>query len=133
MTEPLFNKIGVIKPGDLIDGPNTPGQNRKTAVNLETFWVGEAHITALDAPSQWHHHKDFDSVMYMMSGKIRVDHGENGEDTFTLEAGDYAYFPRRVIHRCQILEGGDDVRYIGIRVGKGETVVNVDGPGFATD
>lgn len=41
---------------------------------------------------------------------------------------DNAYFPRRLIHRAQILEGGDDVRYVFLRIGKGETLENVDGP-----
>jgi hypothetical protein len=36
---------------------------------------------------------------------------------------------RRAIHRCQMMAGGDDVHYIFVRVGEGETVVNVDGPG----
>jgi uncharacterized RmlC-like cupin family protein len=87
-------------------------------------------VTALDAPSQWHHHEEFDSVMFMLSGRIRVDYGENGVQSFEIGKGDYAYFPRRAIHRCQILEGGDSVHYVFVRVGEGETVVNYDGPGM---
>ncbi|WP_296652477.1 cupin domain-containing protein [Paraburkholderia sp.] len=129
MSEGLFKEIGYVKQGDLTDGPITPGQNRKKALEVGNLWVGECHVTALDAPSQWHHHKEFDSVMYMLSGRIRVDFGENGEQSFEIGKGDYAYFPRRAIHRCQILEGGNDVRYMFIRLGHGETVINVDAPG----
>lgn len=127
MGNPLFTEIGIIRAKELEEGPITPGQNRRKALEVGDLWVGECHVTALDQPSQWHHHKDFDSVMYMLSGRIRVDHGRGGTQSFELGAGDYAYFPRRVIHRAQILEG-DDVRYVFVRVGQGETLENVDGP-----
>jgi len=126
----LFDTIGYLKSDQTIQGPITPGQNRRKAITADGLWVGECHVTALDAPSQWHHHAEFDSVMYMLSGRIRVDYGDNGERSFEIGKGDYAYFPRRAIHRCQILEGGNDVRYVFVRVGHGETVVNVDGPGL---
>ena len=128
MTVELFKEIGVIRSHELQDGPITPGQIRRKALEAGDLWVGECHVTALYEPSQWHHHKDFDSVMYMLSGRIRVDHGSVGKESFELGAGDYAYFPRRLIHRCQILEGDDDVRYVFLRIGKGETLENVDGP-----
>ncbi|TPJ78784.1 cupin domain-containing protein [Mesorhizobium sp. B2-5-13] len=124
-----FKEIGYVKQDQLVQGPITPGQNRRKALEAGNLWVGQCHVTALDAPSQLHHHQEFDSVMYMLSGRIRVDFGEIGERSFEIGEGDYAYFPRRAIHRCQILEGGDDVHYVFVRVGEGETVVNVDGPG----
>jgi quercetin dioxygenase-like cupin family protein len=64
----------------------------------------------------------------MLSGRIRVDFGENGDKSFEMGKGDYAYFPREAVHRCQIIEGGNDVRYVFVRIGEGETVVNVNGP-----
>ena len=127
MGNPLFTEIGIIRAKEREEGPITPGQNRRKALEVGDLWVGECHVTALDQPSQWHHLNDFDSVMYMLSGRIRVDHGPGGTQSFELGAGDYAYFPRRVIHRAQILEG-DDVRYVFVRVGQGETLENVDGP-----
>lgn len=128
MSTGLFTEIGYVRKEDLKEGPITPGQNRRKALEVGELWVGECHVTALDQPSQWHHHNDFDSVMYLLSGRIRVDYGEGGKKSFELRAGDYAYFPRRAIHRAQILEGGDDVHYVFVRIGKGETLENVDGP-----
>ncbi len=128
MSEGIFKEIGYVTQDQLVDGPMTPGQSRKKALEVGNLWVGECQVTAYDEPSQWHHHKEFDSVMYMLSGRIRVDFGATGQDAFEIGAGDYAYFPRRAIHRCQILEG-KDVRYVFIRVGNGETLLNVDGPG----
>ena len=129
MNTGLFDRIGFVKADQLIDGPITPGQNRKKALEAGPLWVGQCHVTALNAPSQWHHHQEFDSVMYMLSGRIRVDYGVDGKESFEIGKGDYAYFPRRAIHRCRIIEGGDDVHYVFVRLGEGETVVNVDGPG----
>ena len=131
MSAGLFKDIGVVRADELEEGPITPGQNRRKALEVGDLWVGQCHVTALDQPSQWHHHKDFDSVMYMLSGRIRVDHGVGGKKSFELGAGDYAYFPRRAIHRCRILEGGDDVHYVFVRVGQGETLENVDAPDAA--
>lgn len=128
MTDGLFTDIGYIRQDDLQEGPITPGQNRRKALEVGELWVGQCHVTAVDEPSMWHHHKDFDSVMYMLSGWIRVDYGEGGQKSFELGAGDYAYFPRRAIHRAQVLEGGDDVHYVFVRVGTGETLENVGVP-----
>lgn len=130
MRQGLFETIDYVTSKDLTQGPITPGQNRKKAYAAEGIWVGECHVTALDEPSQWHHHADYDSIMYMLSGRIRVDWGAQGEKSFEIGAGDYAFFPRGAIHRAFILEGGDNVRYVFVRLGSGESVYNVDGPGF---
>lgn len=130
MRTSLFKSIQYVTSNQLSDGPSTPGQNRRKAFASDGLWVGECHVTAIDAPSQWHHHADYDSVMYMLSGRIRVDHGATGEDSFELGTGDYAFFPRGAIHRAQILEGGENVHYVFMRLGTGESVVNVDEPGY---
>ena len=86
--EGLFSgQIFFVSKNDLKDGPNTPGQNRKTALSPDGLWVGECVVTAYDQPSQWHHHKDYDSVMYMLSGRIRVDWGPNGRKEFRTRPG----------------------------------------------
>ncbi|MCG7522515.1 cupin domain-containing protein [Ruegeria sp. Ofav3-42] len=113
------------------DGPSTPGQQRKTAYSGNGIWVGQCEVTARDQPSQRHHHKDYDSIMYMLEGRIRVDWGENGEKSFELGPGDYGFFGRKVIHRAQIIDAPENCRYIFVRLGEGESVENVDGPGFA--
>lgn len=130
MSNGLFTEIGYITADQLEMGPQTPGQVRKKALEAGELWVGQCHVTAVDAPSQWHHHQEFDSVMFMLSGRIRVDFGETGEQSFEIGKGDYAFFPRRAIHRCQVIDGGDGVHYVFVRVGQGETVVNHDGPGM---
>lgn len=117
----------------LRDGPNTPGQSRKTAHSNEGLWIGQCQVTARNVPSQWHHHENYDSIMYMLEGRIRVDWGENGEMSFEMGPGDYAFFGRKVIHRAQIIDVPEDCRYVFVRIGQGESVVNVEGPGFAPE
>ncbi|MBT2132344.1 cupin domain-containing protein [Aliiroseovarius lamellibrachiae] len=115
----------------LVDGPNTPGQPRQTAYAGDGLWIGQCEVTARDIPSQWHHHKYYDSIMYMLEGRIRVDWGENGEKSFEMGPGDYGFFGRKVIHRAQIIDTPENCRYVFVRLGEGESVENVAGPGFA--
>lgn len=132
--EGLFGReIYHVPQSALRDGPNTPGQPRKTAHSNEGLWIGQCQVTALNVPSQWHHHENYDSIMYMLEGRIRVDWGENGEKSFEMGPGDYAFFGRKVIHSAQIIDAPEDCRYVFVRIGEGESVVNVDGPGFAPE
>lgn len=132
MSESIFqftDDIIYVRGEDMTDGPNTPGQPRQTAYEADGIWTGVTTVTAKDIPSQWHHHKDHDSIMYMLNGEIRVDWGVSGERSFTLKPGDFAFFRRGVIHRAQILECDGDCNFVVVRLGQGETVENVDGPG----
>lgn len=130
----LFGRvIHHLTPDHLTDGPNTPGQPRQTAYSGNGLWVGECEITACDSPSQWHHHENYDSIMYMLEGRIRVDWGEYGEKCFLMGPGDYGFFGRKVVHRAQIVDANENCRYVFVRLGEGESVVNVNGPGFAPE
>jgi uncharacterized RmlC-like cupin family protein len=132
MRDSLFaEEILLVTNDNLTDGPNTPGQSRQTAFTTDGLWVGECRVTARNIPSQWHHHADYDSVMYMLAGRIRVDWGDEGEKSFEMGPGDYGFFKRGVIHRAQIIDGDEDCRYVFVRIGSGESVINVDGPGRA--
>ncbi len=130
MSQSLFpDDIVYISEADFTEGPHTPGQPRQTAYETDGLWVGVTRVTARDVPSQWHHHADHDSIMYMIAGQIRVDWGEEGEKSFVIGPGEIALFRRGVIHRAQIIDAEEDVRFMVVRTGSGETVMNVDGPG----
>lgn len=130
MSTSLFtDDIVYVGKDDLTAGPHTPGQPRQTAFETDGLWAGVTTVTAKDAPSQWHHHADHDSVMYMLKGEIRVDWGEKGEKSFVIGPGEFAFFKRGVIHRAQIIDDNDACSFVVVRIGAGETVVNVDGPG----
>ena len=121
--------IFLVKADELVSGPGTPGQPRETAISIDNIWAGVTTVEAKDMPSQWHHHADYDSVMFMIHGEIRVDWGADGGNSFTMGPGDFAYFKRGAIHRAQVISEDNTSRFVAFRVGQGNTVVNVDGPG----
>lgn len=65
----------------------------------------------------------------MLDGPSRVDWGERGEKSFVMGSGDFAMFRRGVIPRAQNVAGSKSCSFVVLRIGAGETVVNVDGPG----
>ena len=134
MDKSLFQgDILYVNHAEMTDGPNTPGQPRKTAFETEGLWAGVTTVIAKDTTSQWHHHADHDSVMYVLSGGIRVDWGEQGEKSFEMGPGDFAFFKRGVIHCAQVIGDCETCSFVAVRVGEGETVINVDGPGPNVD
>ena len=134
MTTSLFNDDIIHVPdGSMTDGPNTPGQPRQTAFETQGLWAGVTTVIAKDTPSQWHHHADHDTVMYMLDGSIRVDWGETGEKSVDMHPGDFAFIKRGAIHRAQLINDSKSCSFAVVRIGLGETVINVDGPGPTID
>ena len=125
-------EIFLVRNSELGEGPYTPGQPRRAALSREGLWVGECHVTAVEQASQWHHHANYDSIMYMLSGRIRVDWGAEGEKSFEMGPGDFAFIGRRAIHCAQVLDTTEECRYVFVRIGEGESVINVDGPGIVS-
>ena len=66
--------------------------------------------------------------MYLISGRCRIDSGADGKISTEMKAGDFGLFGKGVIHRVQILDDGQ-CDYVFVRLGEGESVVAVDGPG----
>jgi uncharacterized RmlC-like cupin family protein len=122
------DRLVFVRPDQREPGPVTRGQVREKAFAADGIWVGYCDITARDEPGEWHHHADYDSVMYLISGRCRIDHGERGEKSTIMSAGDFGFFGKGVIHRVQILDDGR-CDYVFFRLGRGESVVAVDGPG----
>lgn len=124
----LPNDISFVSAAQREIGPCTPGQDREKAFAEDGLWVGYCNITARGEPGAWHHHADYDSVMYLLSGRCRIDSGADGKTETEMKAGDFGFFGKGVIHRVQILDDGL-CDYVFIRFGQGESVFVVDGPG----
>ena len=77
--------------------------------------------------SGWHHHGEYDSVIYVLSGSLKMEFGPGGTNVVEARPGDFLRVPRGVVHRESNLSGqpGDLIVY---RVGHGESTFNVDGP-----
>jgi uncharacterized RmlC-like cupin family protein len=121
-----MDRIRRVRADELSDGPATPGMIRRQAVATDLVWAGLVH-TQPGAVSGWHHHGDHESVIYVLSGALRMEFGAHGQDVFDAPAGEFVYVPPYSVHR----EGNttDDVATLVVtRSGQGESVLNVDGP-----
>ncbi len=77
--------------------------------------------------SGWHHHGEYETAIYVVSARLRVESGPGGRNVEEAAAGDFIYVPKGVIHReSNRLE--EEAALVAVRAGTGEPVVNVDGP-----
>lgn len=119
-------RVRRIRPEDCSEGQPTPGMRRKEAVSTDRSWAG--HVTTESGMvSGWHHHGEYESHIYVMSGGLRIESGPGGRDVVEAQPGDFVFVPPHVVHR----EGNptpDEAALIVVRAGTGEAVFNVDGP-----
>jgi uncharacterized RmlC-like cupin family protein len=104
----------------------TAGMVREEAFHSSAMWAGVVR-TDPGRLSSWHHHGDHESVIFVVTGKIRVDCGPGGATTLQARAGDFIYLPPREIHR-EGNDGEEESEIVVVRGGSGELVVNVAGP-----
>jgi uncharacterized RmlC-like cupin family protein len=117
----------VIRPSDRkTQTGQTAGMLREEAVQTEGLWAGFVR-TDPGRISSWHHHGDHESVIFVVTGAVRVECGSGGRTVLSARPGDYIYLPPGEIHR----EGNDgdvESEIVVFRAGTGELVVNVKGP-----
>jgi uncharacterized RmlC-like cupin family protein len=115
-----------IRPDERTEGQSTSGMHREQAIETEGMWAGYV-TTDAGAVSGWHHHGDYESSIYIVSGALRMEFGAGGEQVLDAGPGDFLYVPPRAIHR----EGNpseEPSTIVVVRAGTGEAVINVDGP-----
>jgi uncharacterized RmlC-like cupin family protein len=118
--------IVVVPPGARTPGPPTPGMRREAAFATDRMWAGLARTEA-GMLSGWHHHGDFESVIYVLSGALKMEFGPGGSSVVEAAPGDFIHVPRGAVHR----EGNPSAEpadIVVVRAGEGESTVNVDGP-----
>jgi quercetin dioxygenase-like cupin family protein len=114
----------VVRPGDLVPGPPTPGVGRLEAFAGEDRWIGRA-TSEPGVTSGWHHHGQHETYFYVLAGATRLDVA--GSQPFEVRAGDFAYVPAGVVHReTSIADVTLDA--IVVRIGSGPQVFPVDAP-----
>jgi uncharacterized RmlC-like cupin family protein len=99
---------------------------REQAVDTDGMWAGFVRTTP-GATSAWHHHGDYESTIYVVSGAMRMEFGHGGGDAIEGGPGDFFYVPPWAIHR----EGNptdEEAHLIVVRAGTGPAVTNVDAP-----
>lgn len=122
----MAEKIRVMPGCALESGPSTAGMVRSQAFVTENVWVGEVR-TSPGAISGWHHHGEHITYGYVVAGRIRFDFGPDGAESVEAGPGDFFLVPPGTVHR-EGNPGADEQVLVGVRVGAGQTVVNVAGP-----
>ena len=119
-------RVRVIRPEDRSEGQPTPGMRRERSVSTDRSWAG--HVTTeAGVVSGWHHHGDYESHIYVVSGALRMESGAGGQDVVDAVPGDFVFVPPHTVHR----EGNPstaEATLVVVRAGSGEAVFNVDGP-----
>jgi uncharacterized RmlC-like cupin family protein len=119
-----------VKPTERTEGAPTPGMTREQAVATEGMWAGFV-TTDAGMVSGWHHHGDYESSIYVLSGALRMEFGPGGSELLDAAPGDFVYVAPHEIHR----EGNPTKvasTLVVVRAGTGEPVFNVDGPAAPT-
>lgn len=123
-------RVRLIRPEDRTEGQPTPGMHRERAADTDRSWAGYV-TTEPGMVSGWHHHGDYESHIYVLSGALRMESGPGGHEVVEAQPGDFVFVPPHTVHR----EGNpasEEAALIVVRAGRGEAVFNVDRPD-ATD
>ncbi len=104
----------------------TSGMQREELITSLNSWVGIVK-TKPKFTSGWHHHGDYDTYVYVISGELKLEFGQAGQESRVAKAGEVAYIPKDTVHRESSPSIEEQVLF-GVRVGEGAPVFNVDGP-----
>jgi quercetin dioxygenase-like cupin family protein len=74
--------------------------------------------------SGWHHHGEYDSIIYVVEGAFDV---ETADGLTRAEVGDFVHIPAHTVHR-EGNSSSDPAEVVLVRRGTGPVVINVDGP-----
>jgi uncharacterized RmlC-like cupin family protein len=116
-----------VTPEERSEGQPTPGIVREEAVQTDGMWAGFVR-TEPEMASGWHHHGEYDSTIYVLTGSLRMEFGPGGEVIFEAGPGDFVFVGKRAVHR-ESNPSPEEATLVVVRTGHGEPVVNVDGPG----
>lgn len=112
--------------------PNTPqtsGMSRVAAVSRETvgsqgIWAGVTDV-APHAATGTHHHGEQETVIYVVSGHVRMRWGDHLEYEVDADAGNFIYVSPFVPHR-EINPADEASQWVIVRNGHDPIVVNLE-------
>jgi len=116
----------LVTPAERTPGPATPGMERRQAFATEGTWSGFVRTEA-GTVSGWHHHGDYESVIYVLTGALKMEFGPGGANTVEAGPGDFVYVPKGAVHR-ESNPSAEPTDIIVVRAGVGESTFNLDGP-----
>jgi uncharacterized RmlC-like cupin family protein len=115
-----------ITPEERIQGAPTSGMIREEAIATEGMWAGLARTEA-GMVSGWHHHGEYESTIYVLSGALRMEFGRDGGEILDAGPGDFLYVAPSAVHR-ESNPSEEESQIVVVRSGSGEPVVNVGAP-----
>jgi uncharacterized RmlC-like cupin family protein len=116
-----------VTPGERVEGQPTQGIHREQAVRTDGMWSGFAR-TEPGMVSGWHHHGEYESSIYVLTGSLHMEFGPDGQETFDAGPGDFVFVGKGIVHR-ESNPSTEQGTMVVVRAGQGEPVTNVDGPG----
>lgn len=124
-----MTQIEVVRGGALKAGYSTPGIVRAKAFeSIHRHIIVSRTRVAAKAMSGWHHHGTRHLYGFMVAGRMRLEYGSRRTDAVLVGRGDFFHIPPRLVHR-DVNSGRDqELVVVNILVGRGEPVINVDGP-----
>jgi uncharacterized RmlC-like cupin family protein len=115
-----------VSPNERVEGQYTPGMVREQAISTNLVWGGLVR-TEPEMMSGWHHHGEYETTIYVVSGRVRFEFGLHGNDLIDAEPGDFVFVPKGAIHR-ESNPAETESQLVVVRAGTGEAVINVEGP-----
>lgn len=115
-----------VTPDERVAGDPTPNMTREQAIEVPGMWAGFVRTEAR-ATGGWHHHADYETTIYVVSGSLRMESGPGGREVIEAGPGDFLRVPKGAIHR-ESNPGDEQSHLVVVRAGAGPAVVNVDGP-----
>jgi uncharacterized RmlC-like cupin family protein len=116
--------VSLIRLEDRVEGDPTPGMAREQAIASEGMWAGLVR-TDPHMVSGWHHHGEYETTIYVITGSLRMESGPGGGSVVEAGPGDFLYVPRGAIHR-EANPGDTESQIVVVRSGMGTAVINVD-------
>jgi uncharacterized RmlC-like cupin family protein len=101
-------------------------ENPYTPVGDDLVWAGRTRNEPGEK-SNWHVHPNHVTYGYEITGTLRVEFGPGGRKIVEAGAGSFVRVPAGLVHRESSV-GTETRNGIGIRIGSGPYVVEVDGP-----
>jgi uncharacterized RmlC-like cupin family protein len=118
--------VRLIRPSERVVGAATPGMNREEAFVTDGMWSGLVR-TEPGMRSGWHHHGDYETAIFVLTGAFRMEFGPGGTKVLDAVPGDFLYVAKGAIHR-EANPADEECTAIVVRSGTGDPVFNVDGP-----
>jgi uncharacterized RmlC-like cupin family protein len=118
--------VRLVRPTDRVEGERTSGMTREQAIAIDGMWAGLVRTEA-QMTTAWHHHADYDTYIYVVDGRLRMEFGPGGSEVVEAGPGDFLHVPKGAIHR-ERNPANEESHIIVVRAGRGPAVINVDGP-----